>query len=176
MVTALWFATRAAGIVSLLLLTAVTVLGISTAGAQASPRWPRLVTSGLHRNLSLLSVAFLGVHIAATVVDGYVPVDAWDVLLPFGSDYEPFWLGLGALAVDLVIALVVTSLLRRRLSPALWRGLHWTAYACWLVAVVHAVGAGTDRMLTVGLGIACAAMVFLAAGARFGRGRREVYA
>ena len=55
------------------------------------------------------------------------------------------WLGLGALAFDLLVALVVTSLLRRRLGLRAWRAVHWLAYACWPVALVHGWGTGTRR-------------------------------
>lgn len=141
---ALWYLTRGTGIVCLLLLTASVVLGILEVKRWASPRWPRFVTAGLHKNISLLVVAFVAIHVVTTVVDGFAPIRWLDVIVPFASKYRPIWLGFGALAVDLLIALVVTSLLRLRLGPVAWRAVHWLSYLCWPVALVHSLGTGTD--------------------------------
>lgn len=141
---AYWFLTRGTGVVSLLLLTGVVVLGISGAVGWTSTRWPRFVTQGLHRNLALLAVAFIGVHVATSVIDSFSPIRWLDAVVPFVSAYRPVWLGLGALAFDLLLALVVTSLVRVRLGYRSWRAVHWLAYACWPVAVVHGLGTGSD--------------------------------
>jgi len=141
---ALWYLTRGTGLVSLLLLTGSVVLGIVGVQRWASPRWPRFVTGALHRNLSLLAVAFLAVHIVTAVTDSYVTIRWINVFVPLTGTYRPFWLGLGALAGDLLLALIVTSLLRRHLGYCVWKAVHWAAYACWPVALVHAIGTGTD--------------------------------
>lgn len=138
----LWFASRATGLVALLLLSATVVLGALTTGRYASLRWPRFAVLALHRNLSLVAVAFLAVHILSAVIDGYVSIGWLDVLVPFGSSYQPFWLGLGALASDLLIAVLVSSLLRARVPLRAWRAIHCTVYAMFPLAVVHAVGIG----------------------------------
>ncbi len=67
----LWFATRGAGVVSLLLFTAVAILGILAVMRWQSPAWPRFLSVGLHRNLALLSVAFLLAHIVTAIVDPF---------------------------------------------------------------------------------------------------------
>ncbi len=141
---ALWYLSRGSGVVTLVLLTVTVVLGITTSARWATAHWPRFVVVGLHRNLSLLAVAFLGLHITTTVVDGYVPIRWLDVVVPFVSAYKPLWLGLGAIAFDLLAAVLVTSLLRSRLSQPVWRAVHWLAYGCWPVAVVHGLGIGSD--------------------------------
>jgi len=140
----LWYLSRGSGVVTLVLLTVTVVLGITTSARWATAHWPRFVVVGLHRNLSLLAVAFLGLHITTTVVDGYVPIRRLDVVVPFVSAYKPLWLGLGAIAFDLLAAVLVTSLLRSRLSQPVWRAVHWLAYGCWPVAVVHGLGIGSD--------------------------------
>jgi predicted ferric reductase len=140
----LWYLTRSTGMVALLLLTATVVLGIAAAGDWARPRWPRFVTQGLHRNLSLLAVVFVFVHVLTTVVDGYVAIGWMNAVVPFTSPYHRFWVGLGAVAFDMVLALVATSLLRPHLRPGTWRGVHWLAYGAWPVALVHGLGVGTD--------------------------------
>ncbi len=141
---ALWYLTRGTGLVCLLLLTASVVLGILEVKRWANPSWPRFVTAGLHKNVSLLVTAFLAVHITTAVVDGFAPIRWLDVILPFTSRYRPIWLGFGALAFDLLIALIITSLLRQRLGYRAWRVVHWMSYLCWPVALVHGLGTGTD--------------------------------
>ena len=141
---ALWYLTRATGLVSLLLLTSSVVLGIVGVQRWKSTRWPRFLTGGLHKNVSLLAVAFLAVHIVTAVTDSFVTIRWVNVFVPFTGTYRPVWLGLGAVASDLLIALVITSIARQRIGVRVWRAVHWAAYACWPVALVHGLGTGTD--------------------------------
>jgi methionine sulfoxide reductase heme-binding subunit len=166
---ALWYATRATGLVTMLLLTATVLLGILTTGRFAGGRWPRFLTVGLHRNLSLLVVTFLALHIATTVIDTFVSIPLAAAFIPFASSYKTAWLSLGAVALDLLVALVATSLIRNRLGLRTWRWVHWAAYICWPVALAHGLGAGTDRgtLWVFVLTIACAAMVAGVATWRF---------
>jgi predicted ferric reductase len=142
--TPLWYITRATGLVALVLLTIGMALGLLIAVRFEGRQWPRFITIGLHRNMSLLALAFTAVHVLTTITDTFVPIDLQDAFVPFISPYRPFWLGLGAIASDLLIALTVTSLLRARLGHRSWRLVHWTAYLCWPVAVLHGLGTGTD--------------------------------
>lgn len=144
----LWFVTRGSGVVSLLLLTGVLVLGIAGATRWRSARWPRFVVAGLHRNLTLTALVFIAIHVITTVTDGYAPISFVSAVVPFSSRYRPIWLGLGAIAFDLLIALTVTSLLRMRIGYRTWRALHWFAYASWPIALVHALGTGSDARMS----------------------------
>lgn len=144
---ALWFATRGFGVVSLILLTTIVVLGVAGATRWRSTRWPRFVVAGLHRNLTLLALVFIALHVITTVLDGYAPISIVNAVIPFTSPYRPIWLGLGAVALDLLLALTVTSLLRARIGYARWRALHWFAYASWPIALVHGLGTGTDSRI-----------------------------
>jgi predicted ferric reductase len=176
---ALWYLTRGSGAVSLVLLTLALVLGILTSSRWVRERWPRFVVEGLHRNLSLMATVFVGIHIASAVADGYVPIRWIDAVVPFGAAYSPFWLGLGALALDIFVAVAVTSLVRARLGYRAWRSVHWLAYGCWGLAIVHGVGIGSDRgqlwMLT--LDLVAVASVLGAVAWRVGRrGRGPVTA
>jgi hypothetical protein len=166
----LWYLTRGLGVGALLLLTASIVLGVLTTVGWRSPRWPRFVTAGLHRNLTLLAIVVVVLHVLTTVLDGYTPIVLTDALVPFVSAYRPVWLGLGAIAFDLLLALVATSLLRARLGYRTWRAAHWLAYASWPIALVHALGTGSDaRFAWLQLvGIGCVAAVVVAVVARFG--------
>jgi Ferric reductase like transmembrane component len=141
---ALWYLTRGTGTVALLLLTASVLLGVTTSTRWRSARWPRFLVNGLHRNVTLLALAFVVVHVVTTIADGFAPVGVLDTVLPLHSAYRPIWLGLGAVAFDLLLALIVTSLLRARIGFKSWRAVHWLAYASWPVALVHALGTGTD--------------------------------
>ena len=91
----------------------------------------------------MLACAVVVVHIPTTLAEGFVPIYIQDAVLPFGSAYRPVWLGLGAGSFDLMLVLIVTSLVRTRISYRAWRALHWTAYLCWPAAVVHGLGTGT---------------------------------
>ena len=166
---ALWYASRATGLVTLILLSAGMVSGAATAGRFATPRWPRFTITAMHRNLSLLAVTFLGVHIATAVIDPYAGISWIDAVVPFGSAYRPFWLGLGAVALDLMIAVVVTSLLRSRMPLRWWRAVHRSSYALFPLAVAHGLGAGgVDSGLgwVLAVNTVCVLAVVLAVGWR----------
>jgi Ferric reductase like transmembrane component len=165
----LWFVTRGLGVGALLLLTASVALGVLTTARLKSDRWPRFVTAGLHRNLTLLAIGFVTVHVLTTILDGYTSIGLKDAIVPFLSSYRPVWLGLGTIAFDLLLILVATSLLRQRIGYRLWRYIHWLAYASWPIALVHALGTGSDAR--IGwlrlVGLSCIAVAVLAALARF---------
>jgi hypothetical protein len=164
-----WFLTRGLGAGALLLLTASVALGVLTTARIKSTRWPRFVTAGLHRNLTLLAIGFVVMHVLTTLLDGYTTIGLKDAVIPFLSSYRPVWLGLGAISFDLLLILVATSLLRERIGYRLWRYVHWLAYASWPIALVHALGTGSDArigwMRVVGVG--CIVVVAGAALTRF---------
>ena len=170
-----WYLTRGTGLVALLLLTAGLVLGVMGPTRFRTRRLPRFAVSGLHRNLTLLALAFVCVHVATTILDGYTPIGLRDAFVPFLASYRPIWLGLGAVAFDLLLALIVTSLLRSRIGARAWRAVHWLAYASWPVALLHSLGTGSDARSTwlVVPALACttavvAAVIWRIAGAARG--------
>lgn len=167
--------TRAGGLVSLVLLSAVMVLGILNSLRWSDERWPRFVLQALHRNLSLLAIAFLILHILTAELDTFAPVGWASVVVPFASPYRPVWLGLGTVAFDLVIALIATSLVRARMSYRAWRAVHWLSYLCWPVAMVHGLGTGTDTRdgLVQAIYAACALAVAAALVWRLAAGWRD---
>ena len=179
--SAYWYLTRGTGLVTLLGLTASVVLGIVQVRRWTPGGSPRYVAVALHRGISLLVVALLAVHVATAVLDSFAPVRLVDAVVPFVSAYRPLWLGLGAVALDGILALTITSLLRNRLGLRAWRAVHWIAYACWPVALAHGWGTGSDArtrwMLAITLG--CAGAVLAALAWRLGavpdrhRGRRS---
>ncbi len=172
----MWYASRATGVVALLLLTAVLLLGIGVARDKRLPGLPRFAASGLHRNVSLLATAFVAVHVVTAVADGFVKIPITAAVVPLASSYERFWLGAGAVSFDLMLAAVITSLLRRHLSRKTWRGVHLTAYLCWPVAWFHSVFASKDIQHgpLLAVGIACALAVLAAAMWRVAEAGKDV--
>jgi sulfoxide reductase heme-binding subunit YedZ len=141
---AVWYLMRGSGVTSLLLLTAVVVLGILTSRKTTLPTLPRFATMSLHRSISLLAVAFLTVHVATAVTDPYAQVRLIDAVVPFIGSWQSLMLGLGTLALDLFAAVIISSLLMRRLSRRVWRTIHWLGYGTWPLAFVHTLGIGSD--------------------------------
>lgn len=142
--TALWYLTRGTGAVTLMLLTPSVALGVADVRRAHTPTWPRFVVDAVHRNASPLALAFLLVHVVTSVLDTFAPIRLVDSIVPFTSAYRPLWLGLGELASDLLIAVALTSVFRRRLGYGTWRAAHWLAYAYWPVAMLHGLGTGSD--------------------------------
>jgi sulfoxide reductase heme-binding subunit YedZ len=142
--SAYWYLARGTGAVALVLLTASVVIGIVGSVRVVTARWPRFAIDAVHRDVSLLVVVVLVIHIVTSVLDGFAPITLLDGVIPFVSPYRPLWLGLGTLAFDLLLAIAITSLVRRRLGYRAWRTVHWLAYASWPVAVLHGLGTGSD--------------------------------
>jgi methionine sulfoxide reductase heme-binding subunit len=155
--TVLWYATRASGLTALILLTLTMVLGLVTTSRAKATNWPGFAQQELHRRISMIAVVFLAVHVLTSVLDTYVNISWAAIVIPFTSDYGTFWIGIGAIALDLMIAVFVTSLLRARMRPGTWRAVHWLAYLSWPVALAHTFGMGTDSRegWVIALGIVC---------------------
>ena len=174
--TALWYASRATGVVALLLTTAVVLLGLMVTRQGRLPGLPRFAVSGLHRNMSLIAVVFVVVHVLTAVADSYVNIPLTAAVVPLASPYERLWIGLGAVSLDLTLAVIVTSLLRRHLSRGLWRAVHLLAYAAWPVAWLHSITSSADLKhgLMFVLAVACAAVVAFAVIWRLSAASRDV--
>jgi sulfoxide reductase heme-binding subunit YedZ len=160
----LWFASRGSGVVSLILLTAVTCLGLLSVGGWQRSGWPRFLTAELHGNLALMSVVFVAVHVTAAIIDPFTSLGISAATIPFASSYRPIWVGLGVISVYLFVAMIVTSLLRERIGRRAWRAVHWVAYAGWPLALAHGLGAGSDAFSAwlLPIEVACAVFVGLA--------------
>jgi len=141
---AMWAFGRVSGIVSLILFTVTLLLGVLTRSGRPLPGLPRFSISLIHRNTSLLALVFLVLHVGALMLDSYAHLSIADIFVPFLGTYKPFWQGLGTVALDLVIAIVVTSLFRRRIGARAFKVLHWFTYAMWPIALAHAIGNGTN--------------------------------
>lgn len=159
---------RASGVTALILFTVTVVLGLMNRSRFATDRWPRFVIDGVHRNVSLLAMVFLVVHILTSVTDHYVSLPLPSAFIPFAKSYSPLWVGLGALSWDLMLAVVITSLLRTRVGLRSWRAVHWSSYLAWPLALIHGVGEGNDSWTTwmVAINVCCTAAVLAALAVR----------
>jgi DMSO/TMAO reductase YedYZ heme-binding membrane subunit len=166
----LWYLNRGSGVALLLVLTATLCLGILSARAGRSRLVPRFVSQQLHRNLGVLALVLVVGHVATAVTDTYVDIRWWQALSPVGATYKPFWLGLGSLAFDVMLLVVLTSLLRHRMGQRSWHAVHVIGYLSWPLALAHSVGIGTDASSAWGrqVGVGCLAAVGAAALVRVG--------
>jgi methionine sulfoxide reductase heme-binding subunit len=139
-----WYLTRSTGAVAMLLLSIAMAVGVLDVQRWSTPRWPRFIVDSIHRNVALLALVFLLAHILTSVLDSFAPIGLIDAIVPFVGAYRPFWLGLGAVAFDLIVAVIITSLLRARMGYASWRAIHWLTYASWPIAFLHGFGTGSD--------------------------------
>ena len=173
--TLLWYTTRGAGAVTLVLLSGVVVLGILSALRVQTSGWPRFLTAGLHRNLALMTLVFLALHIVTAVTDPFTHLGWLTAVVPFSSYYRTIWLGLGTIAFELLLAIVVTSLARPWIGLAAWRLVHWLTYGSWPIAVVHGLGTGTDvwSAWSLVLTALCVGAVVAAIGYRLMAGSRD---
>jgi predicted ferric reductase len=170
-----WYFGRATGLIALVLLTATIVLGVLGPLRVSSTVWPRFAIRAVHRDVALLSLVVIAIHVVTVVLDGFVPIPLSAAVLPVGSSYRPFWTALGAVSFDVLLAIVATSLLRRRLGDRIWRLVHWLTYVSWPIAVAHGLGAGSDSTAGWALAITfgCCAVVALAALARLQDAQRR---
>ena len=171
----LWYTARGAGVVLLLLLTSVVVLGILVSVRWTNQEWSKYLVQAAHRYVSLLTLVFLGLHIVTAVLDPFARLQISDALIPFTAAYRPIWLGLGVVAAELLVALVVSSLLRARLPFRVWRMVHWLAYISWPVALLHGVGTGTDTRTWWGMSLVvlCIVAVLVALGIRIAQHQKR---
>ncbi len=174
--TAFWYASRATGVVAIVLITAVVALGILVSRQARLPGLPRFAGVSLHRYLSLLAAGFVAVHVLTAVADSYVSISLAAAIIPFTSAYRPLWLGLGAVSLDLIAAVIVTSLLRHRIGRRAWRCVHWLAYLAWPAALAHGLGSARDLRSgpLLGLTIGCLLAVLTAAAWRLAAAARAV--
>jgi sulfoxide reductase heme-binding subunit YedZ len=143
--SALWALGRGTGVVALVMFTISLVLGIVARSGRSVPGIGRFGVAELHRTAALTGVALIALHVGTLLLDPFAQLRLVDVVLPFLGSYRPIWLGLGTLAVDLLVVITVVSLLRERLGPRVFRAVHWATYALWPTALVHALGNGSDN-------------------------------
>ncbi|HEX7716707.1 MAG TPA: ferric reductase-like transmembrane domain-containing protein [Marmoricola sp.] len=161
---ALWALGRGSGIAALVVLTLSLALGIIGRSGRDGLGLGRFGLGELHRTAALTGVGLVLVHLVSLLFDPYAQLRVVDLVFPFLGSYRSFWLGLGTVAVDLLLVVTGVSLLRQYVGPRVFRAVHWATYALWPVALVHAFGTGTDaatRWLEA-IGLGCVAVVAVA--------------
>jgi sulfoxide reductase heme-binding subunit YedZ len=134
-----WLASRSAGVVAYLLLSAAVVLGLATTTRLARAR-------ALHERVALLALGAVAAHGLFLLPDGWLRPSLLQLLVPFTLDYRPVWTGLGICAAYGVAGLSLTHYARRRLGARRWRSAHRLIPIAWALAAVHVIGAGTDAV------------------------------
>ncbi|MET3961212.1 sulfoxide reductase heme-binding subunit YedZ [Marmoricola sp. OAE513] len=168
--TALWVLGRGTGIVALVLLTVSVVLGITVRSRKVLGPVPRFGVTDLHRTAGLTASGLVTTHVLTLLLDPQAGLRLLDLVVPFVGGYRPFWLGLGTLALELVLLVAVTGLLRKRIGERAFRAAHLTSYALWPIALGHSLGTGTDAgtLWMDGLAVCCAVAVLAAGWWRIG--------
>lgn len=121
------------------------MLGVaSTQRSLASRAWPRFATQALHRNVNVLGLLFVLVHIITTVADSYVNVSVASAVVPFASSYKSVDVMWGTVAFDVFLIVAVTGFLRVRMKEPIWRWIHFLSYLAWPLSMIHFISTGTD--------------------------------
>jgi len=165
----LWYATRATGIVAMLLFTVVVALGTLVANRVGGTFIGRFEVNEVHRSLSMVAVVFLAIHIVTTVLDSFVSTGLISAVIPMTSAYKRIPVALGAVSFDLILAVWFSSLLKLRIKNQTWRFIHWFSWLGYAISLVHAYLTGTDGHKGVGMLLVagCAGFVALAGLWRF---------
>ncbi len=170
----LWYLTRAVAVTGVVLLTAVVVLGTLVAVRRVRSPEVGAVLLRVHRSVSLLAFVFIAAHVVTAVVETYVSIGWISALVPFTAGYRAFWVGLGSVALDLMLAVLITSLLRPWLPPTVFRAVHWATYALWPIALLHGWrAASVDGSWVLVVNAICAAVGVAAVGWRVAIAVRE---
>jgi sulfoxide reductase heme-binding subunit YedZ len=158
---ALWALGRGNGIVALAFMTLSVSLGIATRSARPLFALPRFGVADVHRFVALAATLLVALHMWLLLLDPYAKLRLIDFVVPFIGAYRPLWQGLGTVAVELLLVVIITSLLRRRLGLRAFRAVHWTTYLLWPIALAHSLGNGTDahRIWFLGFAGACTLLV-----------------
>ena len=139
-----WLASRAAGIVAFLLIATAVILGLAMAAKL--PHRPGLKRNLLkiHEQVALTALVAIGLHGVLLLGDAWLKPGITGITIPFTLEYRPAWTGMGILAGYLALLLGPTYYWRRRIGARRWRQIHRATVAVFVLAVLHALGAGTD--------------------------------
>ena len=161
----LWYSTRATGMVTMVLFTIVVALGTFVANRIGGTIIGRFEINELHRSVSIIAVVFLAIHVLTTVADSYVPTGVISIFVPMTSEYKRVAVGLGAVALDLILAVWISSLLKVRIANTTWRFIHWFSWLAFTTSIVHSFLSGTDSRKGWGLilVVICSSVVFASA-------------
>jgi sulfoxide reductase heme-binding subunit YedZ len=139
-----WIASRASGVVALVLAAVSVGMGLAMAMRSAKGPGAMVRLKQAHEATSLAALIMIGVHGLTLVGDTYLRPGLAGIAIPFVMSHRAFWTGLGVISGWLAALLGLSFYIRRRIGPALWRRLHRWTLAVYVLAVIHTLGAGTD--------------------------------
>ena len=139
-----WYMSRSAGIVAYLLLWASVMAGIGISSKFFNDFISPQITNEVHKFTSILAMIVGMFHGLILLGDTYMKFSVLDILIPFKSAYQPFWVGLGILGFYLLAMLVVSFYIKKRIGHRTWRLLHYSSFALWIMTTLHGLAAGTD--------------------------------
>jgi predicted ferric reductase len=142
-----WYVTRSSGIVAYMLLWFSMVLGLAVSSKTLDRLLDRMFTYDFHQFISLLSIAFVILHVAVLLLDRYMPYSIWQILVPFASPYRPLWVGVGVVGFYLTLLVTVTFYIRNRIGNRAFRLIHVLSLVGYFGATLHGLFAGTDSPL-----------------------------
>lgn len=142
-----WYISRASGLVAFVLLTISVVLGLLLSTKSPRPLVPRALAFDLHQFTGILVLTLIGVHAGILLFDGFAPLSAPAVLVPFAASSEPLLTGLGVIGAWTLVAVTATFWVRRRIGQRAWRRIHYLSFVAWLLALVHGYAQGSDTSL-----------------------------
>jgi sulfoxide reductase heme-binding subunit YedZ len=139
-----WLASRASGVVALVLIGLSVAIGLTMAAkAIRRPGVPRLLVA-VHEHAALAALVAIAVHGITLLGDAWLDPGVPGILVPLVIDHEPVYTGLGIVAGWLAAILGLTFYLRRRIGTRRWRNLHRLTPVVYVLGVVHTLGSGSD--------------------------------
>lgn len=160
---ALWALGRGTGVTAVVFMTLSVTLGIATRSGRPMLSLPRFGVADVHRSAALIGTGLVTIHVLSLLADPYAQLRLIDYIVPFLGAYKPVWLGLGTLAFDVLIIVVLTALMRHRMGVRTFRVVHWSSYGLWPLAVAHSLGNGTDSGRGWFLAVAAACVLLVVA-------------
>lgn len=145
---AYWYLSRGSAFVALSLLWLSMALGLLITNKMART-WPGVpVSFALHEFISILGLGFALFHALILLGDRYIGYTLAQVLVPFSSSYQPFWVGIGQVGFYAMLIITLSFYVRSRIGQKTWRSLHYVSFIMYLVALLHGIAAGSDASLS----------------------------
>lgn len=139
-----WNLLRAAGIGAYVMLFLSVAWGLVATTGVVTKRISKPASNLFHQFAATTGLVLLGIHMALLLIDEFVPFDALDLVIPLRGEYRPGGVGLGIVAMYMVVVVVVTSWVKSSISVRWWRAIHLLAVPAFTLALAHGVFSGTD--------------------------------
>ncbi len=139
-----WLASRASGIVAMILLTAAVFIGLLLATrvlkGPGLSRW----LAAAHEQAALGGLVAIALHGVTLLGDPFLKPGITGIAVPFAGEFKPLWVGIGILGGYLAALTGLTFYARKRIGAKRWRRLHRLTIVAYALSLGHTVAAGTD--------------------------------